>query len=134
MIFPSKPKEEPNVEVDLEQPTLALASQGVVIAEGEQIHFTLLGAIMNGNATIPLSNNKALRFTTSEPFFLKNGTKAHKVTIQIIDAGIGKEIKFQTWNRTKTKIVKEVVTKYKKPEVKVDNTPVQMVLGNEDAL
>ena len=87
-------------------------SQGVVIAEKELLNLQLLGSIQNGGAMISLGNNKGIKFTIGKPFKMQNGRSAHYVTVQIIEAGIGQEIKSQTWNRTKT------VIKKAKPTVK----------------
>ena len=88
-------------------------SEGVVLAESEVLNLQLLGAIMNGGATIPISHNKGIKFVIGKPFKLKNGRPAHMVTVQIIEAGIGKEVARQSWNRTKTVVKKAEPTKKK---------------------
>jgi len=89
-------------------------SNSVVIAEKNTNNLILFGAISNGNAVINLGNNKALKFVRGNEFRTNNGRKAHWVTMQILEAGIGKEIKYQSWNKTKTvtkTVTKEVVMK-----------------------
>lgn len=82
------------------------ASEGVVIAENEILNLQLLGAIQNGGAMIPISHNKGIKFVIGQPFKLKTGRLAHMVTIQIVEAGIGREVAQQSWNRTKTVVKK----------------------------
>ncbi len=121
-------------ELVVEQPTMNTAktnsTEGIVIAEGSCIHFQLLGAVSNGNAVIPLSHGKAIKFTRGKEFTTKNKKRMFTVTMQILDAGIGKEIIHQSWNRTKTVIEKKTVIKTvkvkpkkkenKRVEIKVD--------------
>lgn len=100
-------------------------SQGVVIAEKSIHKGWFFGAVSNGNAQLDLGNGKGIKVTIphqGSPF----------VMIQIIDAGIGKQIRNQTWNRVKV----ERITETKKP--KVDKTPiksdVQMSITTEELL
>jgi hypothetical protein len=98
-------------------PSSSFSSQGVVICEKDVMNLQLFGAISNGNATIPLSHNKALKITRGNDFKLQNGKPAYMVKIQVIEAGIGSSIAYQSWNRTKTVVKKETVIKevIKKP-------------------
>ena len=115
------------VETPTTQTAKTNSTEGIVIAEGSCIHFQLLGAVSNGNAVIPLSHGKAIKFTRGKEFTTKNKKRMFTVTMQILDAGIGKEIIHQSWNRTKKviqkkTIIKEVKTKpkTKKVEVKIE--------------
>ena len=79
----------------------------------------LFGAISNGNAVLPFDFGKALKFIahpSSDP-------KKKFVTIQILDAGCGKQVKSQQWNRTKTVTKKVEVarkSRVKKEDLIVD--------------
>ena len=86
--------------------TSHIQQEGVVIAEHELLNLQLLGAIQNGGAMIPISHNKGIKFVIGKPFKLKTGRPAHYVTVQIVEAGIGKDIAAQSWNRTKTVLKK----------------------------
>lgn len=91
------------------------------IVQGKKsvINLQLLGAITNGNCIIPISNGLALRFTRNNKFKTKNGRDAHMVLIEILNSGIGEEIKPQNYQRSK--IIKETVVKEIKakiPEIK----------------
>ena len=85
------------------------ASNSVVIGEATLLNLRLFGAIKGGNAVFPLGNNKALKLTRGPDFQLGNGRPGHNVIIQVLDAGIGKSIKTQSYQATKK--IKEVVIK-----------------------
>jgi hypothetical protein len=122
MILPSQmPKKEPD---------FTESRKGVVIEEFEEMNLRLFGAIANGNAVIVGSQKKGLKFTRGQDFKLKNGKTAYMVKIQVIEPGIGKEIASQTWNRTKTQIVKKEV--YKKPTPKQETIKVDTEVKCED--
>lgn len=83
-------------------------SEGVVIAEKNLHKGAIHGHISNGGGIISLGNGKSLKFTALNDMF---------VTVQLIENGIGTEIKTQSWQKTKVKVEKKVVEKIveKKP-------------------
>jgi hypothetical protein len=82
----SKPVEEPQPE------------KYVKDAEGVFHQGMLFGAISNGDCVITMSDGKALKF-------IRDGSQF--VTIELLNAGCGKQVKHQQWR--KTKVVKERV-------------------------
>lgn len=64
----------------------------VVIAEKVIHRGALFGHIGNGGGTIALSHGKALKISYLNKDFL---------TLQVLEGGIGKDIKGQSWQKTK---------------------------------
>lgn len=66
----------------------------IVIGEKVLHKGQLHGAVSNGQTTLPISHNKALKFIANNDNF---------VTIQILDSGTGTPIKAQSWTKGKKK-------------------------------
>ena len=69
----------------------------------------LFGHISNGGGTIDLGNGKSIKFIANSEKF---------ITLQLLESGIGIEVKTQSWNKTKVEKQTVIKTIYKKPTVK----------------
>ena len=97
-------------------PSLHIEKQPVVIAEKMYKKGYLFGHISNGGGIVHLSHGKAIKVIALNNEF---------VTLQLIDYGIGQEIKTQSWQKSKTVLVK--------PEPKQPELPrAKEVIGVED--
>jgi|TARA_Y100000310_G_scaffold103241_1_gene101549 hypothetical protein len=70
----------------------------VVIAEKLCNKGRLHGSLSNGGAIIDLGNGKGIKFIA---------VNAEFVTLQVLEYGMGKEVKTQSWVKTKKVVVKE---------------------------
>lgn len=79
-----------------------------VVVDEEVYHIgKLMGHIHNGGGILPIGKHRGIKV-------VRNGSDY--VKLQVLQYGIQHNASEQTWQRTKTKVEKREVIKYKKPE------------------
>ena len=87
----------------------------IVVGESKYIHKgSMIGHISNGGGIIPISNGLAIRPIAVNENYIK---------IQILNYGLGVEIKEQKWKRVPKVKVTKVIVQQPKPEPKVKEEP-----------
>jgi len=91
----------------------------VVIAEKMHKKGYLFGHIANGGGIIQLSHGKALKIIAHNNGF---------VTIQLLDHGIGQQIKTQSWQKSKKVLVKP------QPKIKEPMLPTAKIIQESEEI
>jgi len=95
---------------------------GVVIAEKTLHKGMCMGHISNCGGTIDLGNGKSIKFIGLNDKFL---------TLQLIENGIGKEVKTSTWQKSKKVVEKKVVEKIVKVPVKKKEEQIKFNISDD---
>lgn len=96
--------------------------QPVVIAEKNFFKGQIFGYASNGGGIINIGNGKSLKFIALNDKF---------VTIQVLEHGIGVEVKTSSWTKSKKVIEKKIVEKIVKVPVKKEEEQIKFNIDEE---